>query len=86
MIFILIEVGGDMLTKDGVLVCGMCFATSGRTPYSVLVGMWRSTLKMCYSQCQVDLLKISKDVEMGTIEARWRTRGRLRAPWTTRER
>ena len=64
----------------------VCVITSGRTAYSVVLGTWRLALKMCYSQCQVDLLKISKDVEMGTIEARWRVRGRLRAPWTARER
>ena len=65
---------------------GFGLAFRGCTAYSALLTIWRLGVRTCFTHTQLDLLKISKDVEQGKIEARWRARGRPRAPWRAKER
>ena len=46
----------------------------------------RLALKLSFSQVELDLIKITKNVEQGKIEARWRVRGRPRYLLSLRER
>ena len=46
----------------------------------------RLALKCSFSKTELDLIKITKDVDHGKIEARWRVRGRPRYLLSLRER
>jgi hypothetical protein len=62
------------------------WTVQGCTAYSALLTAWRLGVGLCFSRAQLDLLKITKEAESGKIEARWRARGRPRAPWASSER
>ena len=40
--------------------------------YSVVLGTWKVTVKACFLQTRLELIKITKDPDEGKIEARWR--------------
>ena len=54
--------------------------------YSVVLGTWKVTVKACFLQTRLELIKITKDPDEGKIEARWRACGTPRTPWNPRER
>lgn len=49
-----------------------------RWSYRLFLATSRILLRLLYSQLNLDLLRITKDVDTGKIEARWRLRGRSR--------
>jgi hypothetical protein len=54
------------------------WSTDTRRSYRLFLESSRLALKLSFSQTNLDLIKITKDVDQGKIEARWRVRGRPR--------
>ena len=57
-----------------------------RQSYIMFLESSRLILKLSCSQLELDLIKITKDVDQGKIEARWRVRGRPRYLFSLKER
>ena len=68
------------------LLSGSAFSFRGCSTYRVFLTSSRLVLRCCYSQLSLDLLKITKEVEGGKIEARWRVRGCPRLRWKMQKR
>uniref|UniRef100_UPI0037E983C0 uncharacterized protein C6orf136 homolog n=1 Tax=Semicossyphus pulcher TaxID=241346 RepID=UPI0037E983C0 len=49
--------------------------TRGRAVYQLTVSMWRFLCMCYYADAQLEVLKLTKHLEDGTIKARWRIRG-----------
>ena len=62
------------------------WSTDSRRSYRMFLESSRLALKLSFSQTNLDLIKITKDVDQGKIEARWRVRGRPRYFLSLRER
>ena len=54
--------------------------------YRMFLESSRLVMKLSFSQLELDLIKITKDVDQGKIEARWRVRGRPRYLLSLKER
>ena len=62
------------------------WSTDTRRSYRMFLESSRMALKLSFSQTTLDLIKITKDVDQGKIEARWRVRGRPRYFLSLKER
>lgn len=49
--------------------------TRGRTVYQLTLSLWRLLCLCYYAKAQLEVLKLTKHMEDGTIKARWRIRG-----------
>lgn len=49
--------------------------TRGRTVYQLTLSLWRLLCLCYYARAQLEVLKLTKHMEDGTIKARWRIRG-----------
>lgn len=62
-----------MLFAD--LTCACVFLCRGRVVYQLTLSLWR-LLCQCYcAEVRLEVLKLTKHIEEGTIKARWRMRG-----------
>lgn len=52
------------------------WSSHNRQSYRMFLESSRLALRCSFSQMELDLIKITKDVDQGKIEARWRVRGR----------
>ena len=62
------------------------WSTDSRQSYRMFLESSRLAMKVSFSQTSLDLIKITKDVDQGKIEARWRVRGRPRYLLSLKER
>ena len=47
----------------------------GRLPYQLVLSLWRALCLLYYAEARLEVLKLTKHMEDGTIKARWRVHG-----------
>lgn len=63
------------LTKLLISVCDCVCWCRGRVMYRLTLSLWRLLCLCYYAEARLDVLKLTKHMEDGTIKARWRIRG-----------
>ena len=61
-----------------VCACVCVCVSSGRTAYWSFLAMLRHVVRCCYSNLEVQLLKITKETDEGQVQVRWRLCGHPR--------
>ncbi|XP_041868212.1 uncharacterized protein C6orf136 homolog [Melanotaenia boesemani] len=65
-----------MYSNDVEFINGLVnMKTRGRVAYRLTLSMWRLLCLCYYAEARLDVLKLTKHMEDGTIKARWRVRG-----------
>ncbi|XP_069576730.1 uncharacterized protein C6orf136 homolog [Brachyistius frenatus] len=65
-----------MYSNDVEFINGLInIRTRGRVVYRLTLSMWRLLCLCYYAEARLDVLKLTKHVEDGTIKARWRIKG-----------
>uniref|UniRef100_A0A8C2WRG3 Si:ch211-215a10.4 n=1 Tax=Cyclopterus lumpus TaxID=8103 RepID=A0A8C2WRG3_CYCLU len=65
-----------MYSKDMEFINGLINTkTRGRMVYQLTLSLWRLLCLCYYAKARLEVLKLTKHMEDGTIKARWRIRG-----------
>uniref|UniRef100_A0A3Q0T3U1 Si:ch211-215a10.4 n=1 Tax=Amphilophus citrinellus TaxID=61819 RepID=A0A3Q0T3U1_AMPCI len=65
-----------MYSNDMEFINGLLnIKTRGRMMYRLTLSLWRLLCLCYYAEARLDVLKLTKHMEDGTIKARWRIRG-----------
>ncbi|XP_070777763.1 uncharacterized protein C6orf136 homolog [Enoplosus armatus] len=65
-----------MYSKDMEFINGLINTkTRGRVMYHITLSLWRLLCLCYYAKARLEVLKLTKHMEDGTIKARWRVRG-----------
>nr|XP_046273375.1 uncharacterized protein C6orf136 homolog isoform X2 [Scatophagus argus] len=65
-----------MYSNDMEFINGlMNTKTRGRVVYQLILSLWRLLCLCYYAEARLEVLKLTKHIEDGTIKARWRIRG-----------
>lgn len=66
----------SMYSNDVEFINGLInIKTRGRVMYRLTLSLWRLLCLCYYAEARLDVLKLTKHIEDGTIKARWRIRG-----------
>ncbi|CAL8297158.1 unnamed protein product [Lota lota] len=66
----------SMYSSDVEFINGLANAhTRGRLPYQLVLSLWRLLCLCYYAEARLEVLKLTKHMEDGTIKARWRVNG-----------
>lgn len=65
-----------MYSNDVEFINGLIHTkTRGRVVYQLTISLWRFLCQCYYAKAQLEVLKLTKHMEDGSIKARWRIRG-----------